>query len=300
MLGAMRIASLSPAATELLFALGLGEDVVAVTHACDFPLQAEELPQVTFALLPEGLEAGEHDAARLALRKEDSGAYGLDADRLWAVGPELIVTQDPAFAPAVSEHDLQALIGRMDPAPEVITLNSATLGEVLGDIRTIAGATDAKDAGVELVRGLADRIDRVRLAVRDARPVRVAALEWLEPVYPAGQWVPQMLEYAGGEAVLGFTGEESEPTDWEQLAAVQPEIVVVMPRGFDAERALEEAETFLDEIEATGARRVVAVDAAGLLSRPGPRLVEGLELLAHILHPTRVPDRPAGLLEVPL
>ena len=150
------------------------------------------------------------------------------------------------------------------------------------------------------MRDAASRIDRVRLAVRAAQPVAVAALEWLDPVFIAGHWTPQLIEYAGGFDVLGVPGEHSEQSTWDEVRAAQPEVVIVMPCGYDADRALEEAEAYADELESLGARRVVAVDAAGLFSRPGPRLVEGLELLAHILHPDRLPDAPGRVHEVSL
>jgi iron complex transport system substrate-binding protein len=148
------------------------------------------------------------------------------------------------------------------------------------------------------VRDAAARIDRVRLAVRDAPRVPVAALEWLDPVYVAGHWTPQLIEHAGGVDVLGLPGERSETRSWEEVAAAAPEVVVCMPCGYDAERALEEAEAYADELAELGARRVVAVDAAAYFSRPGPRLIEGLELLAHILHPELVSEAPAEALEV--
>jgi iron complex transport system substrate-binding protein len=182
----------------------------------------------------------------------------------------------------------------------VISLDPHTLGEMLGDVRTLAQATDARDAGVDLVQAAASRIDRVRLAVRAAEPVRVAALEWLDPVFVAGHWTPQLIEYAGGFDVLGMTGEHSEQRSWDEVAAAQPEVVVCMPCGYDAERALEEAESYADELAELGAKRIVAVDAAAYFSRPGPRLVDGLELMAHILHPDRLPDAPAEVLDVVL
>ena len=146
---------------------------------------------------------------------------------------------------------------------------------MLGDVRTLAEATDAHDAGEDLVEAAAARIDRVREATAGAPPVRVAALEWLDPIYVAGHWTPQLIEYAGGIDVLGMPGEHSERRSWEEVAAAKPDVVVVMPCGYDAERAADEAYEFADELEGLGARRVVAVDAAGYFSRPGPRLDRG-------------------------
>jgi iron complex transport system substrate-binding protein len=235
-----------------------------------------------------------------SLTEEGRAIYELDEARLRALQPDLIVTQALCAVCAVSFDDVQALADGMDPRPEVISLDPHTLGEVLGDVRTLAEATDSRDAGVDLVQDAAGRIDRVRLAVRDAPPVRVAALEWLDPVYVAGHWTPQLIEYAGGEDLLGMAGEHSEVRSWEEVAAARPEVVVLMQCGYDAERALEEAYEFGDELEELGAKRVVAVDAAAYFSRPGPRLIDGLEVLAHALHPDLVPEAPGPVLEVAL
>jgi len=294
----MRIVSLVPSATETLFALGLGGEVVAVTHECDHPAAALELPKVTRDVIGPGLPAGEIDRAVRELTLQGRSIYELDADRLAALAPDLIVTQALCSVCAVSYEDVRAIAERMEPRPEVIALDPHTLGEVLGDIRTVAQATDSKDEGVELVQDAARRIDRVRLAVRGAEPVRVAALEWLDPVFVAGHWTPQLIEYAGGIDVLGLSGEPSEERTWEEVIAARPEVVVVMPCGYDAERALAEAEDHAGELAAVKAARIVAVDAAGFFSRPGPRLVDGLELLAHILHPDRVPEAPGEALEL--
>jgi iron complex transport system substrate-binding protein len=294
----VRIVSLVPSATEMLFALGVGDEVTAVTHECDHPPEALDLPKVTRDLIGPGLPPDEIDRAVRALTEQGRAIYELDEHALRSLAPDLIVTQALCAVCAVSYDDVRAIAERMDPAPDVLALDPHTLGEVLGDVRTLAQAADAQDAGVDLVQDAAARIDRVRLAVRDARPVAVAALEWLDPVYVAGHWTPQLIEYAGGVDVLGLAGERSATRGWEEVAAAAPEVVVCMPCGYDAERALEEAESYADELAELGARRVVAVDAAAYFSRPGPRLVDGLELMAHILHPDRLPDAPGQVLEV--
>jgi iron complex transport system substrate-binding protein len=296
----MRIVSLVPSATEMLFALGLGEEVAAVTHECDYPPQVRDLPRVTSDLIGPGLTPAEIDHAVRSLTEDGRAIYELDEARLRALQPDLIVTQALCAVCAVSFDDVKALADAMDPRPEVISLDPHTLGEVLGDVRTLAEATDSRDAGVDLVQDAAARIDRVRLAVRDATPLRVAALEWLDPIYVAGHWTPQLIEYAGGEDVLGLPGEHSELRSWEEVAAAQPEVVIVMQCGYDAERALDEAYEFGDELAELGARRVVAVDAAAYFSRPGPRLIDGLEVLAHALHPDLVGEAPGPVLEVAL
>jgi iron complex transport system substrate-binding protein len=296
----VRIVSLVPHATELLFALGLGAEIVGVTHECDFPPQAAERPRVTSDVLPSGLSAPEIDAAVRERTLAGEAIYELDRDALGALEPDLIVTQALCPVCAVSYDEVAALAKALPSAPHVIALDPRTLGETLGDVRTLAEATGRRDAGVALVRAAAVRIDRVRLAVRAQRRPRVAALEWLDPVYVAGHWTPQLIELAGGEDVLGLAGEPSEVVSWEALAASAPEIVVVMPCGYDAPRARAEAVRNAAELAALGARKVVAVNASAYFSRPGPRLIDGLELLARILHPARVADAPQAAQALPV
>jgi iron complex transport system substrate-binding protein len=290
----VRIVSLVPSATEILFALGLGDEVIAVTHECDHPPAARELPKITRDALPGDLSAGQIDAAVRARTDQGEAIYELDAEALHELRPDLIVTQALCAVCAVSFEDVRAVAEQIATRPQVIALDPRTLGEVLGDVRTLAEATDRRDAGVALIQDAAARIDRVRLAVRDRRPLRVAALEWLEPVYVAGHWTPQLIEYAGGIDVLGMPGEHSERRTWEQVAATEPDVVVVMPCGYDAGRAHAEALLFGERLAGLGAGEVVAVDAAAYFSRPGPRLIDGLELLAHVLHPEAVPEVAAG------
>jgi iron complex transport system substrate-binding protein len=293
--------SLVPSATEMLFALGAGDEVVAVTHECDFPLDALDLPKVTRDLIGrEGLDPDEIDAAVRALTREGRSIYELDADALADLAPDLIVTQALCSVCAVSDEDVRTLAREMDPEPQVLSLDPRTMGEVLGDVRTLAQAIDADVAGEDVIRDAAERIDRVRDAVDGAPRPRVAAIEWLDPVFVAGHWTPQLIEFAGGEDVMGLAGEPSEQRTWEEVVAARPDVVVVMPCGYDAERALVEADEYAEELTAVGASRVVAVDATSWFSRPGPRLVEGLEALAHLLHPDRVPGSPGRVLELEL
>ena len=289
----VRIVSLVPHATELLFALGLGDEVVGVTHECDFPPAALERRRVTRDVLPSGLSAAEIDAAVRERTLAGEAIYELDRDALAALEPELIVTQALCPVCAVSYEEVAKVAKTLPSAPRVIALDPHTLGETLGDVRTIAQATDRRDQGVELVQDAATRIDRVKLAVRGQPRPRVAALEWLDPVFVAGHWTPQMIELAGGEDVLGLPGEPSQTASWEELAAAAPEILVVMPCGYDEARAQIEAETYARELAGVGAQRIVAVNAAAYFSRPGPRLIDGLELLARVLHPG-VGEEPAA------
>ena len=285
----MRIVSLVPSATEMLFALGLDDQVVAVTHECDYPPAATSLPRVTRDRLPDGLTAAQIDAAVKERTLRGESIYELDAELLHELQPNLIITQALCKVCAVSVDDVRELAEEIDSQPIVVALDPHTLGEVLGDARTIAQATDAKDAAVDLIREAAARIDRIRLLVRGARRPRVVALEWLDPPYAAGHWTPQMISYAGGEHVLGFAGESSQEQTWDLVAATEPDVVLVMPCGYDAEIAHREAEMHRDQLAALGAGEVIAVDAASYFSRPGPRLIDGLELLAHVIHPELVP-----------
>jgi iron complex transport system substrate-binding protein len=290
----MRIVSLVPHATELLFALGAGGEVLGVTHECDYPPEVAGLDRLTRDVLPAGLSAGDIDAAVRERTLQGEAIYELDHDAVAALEPELIVTQALCPVCAVSYEEVTELARMLPSSPQVVSLDPKTLGETLGDVRTLAQATGRERAGDELVRKAAARIDAVVAAVEGAERPRVLTLEWLEPVFVAGHWTPQLIELAGGEDVLGMAGEHSEEHDWDALRRAQAEIVVVMPCGYDAPRALEEALAHREELTGLRARRAVEVDAAAYFSRPGPRLIDGLELLAHILHPERVPAPPAG------
>jgi iron complex transport system substrate-binding protein len=296
----VRIVSLVPHATELLFALGLGDQVVGVTHECDFPEEARERQPVTRNVLDDGLSPSEIDRAVRERTEQGESIYELDEEIMRELEPDLIVTQALCHVCAVSVDQVQALARTLPGPPRVISLDPQTYGETLGDVRTIAQATDSRDAALELIARTARRADVVRLAVRGAPRPRVAALEWLDPVFVAGHWTPQLIEMAGGEDVAGFAGEPSREATWEEIAAAQPEVVIVMPCGYDAARALVEAEDFGERLRSLGADQVVAVNASAYFSRPGPRLVDGVELLAHILHPDRVPSAPAEALAVEL
>jgi iron complex transport system substrate-binding protein len=288
----MRIVSLVPHATELLFALGLGAEVVGVTHECDFPPAAAERKRVTRDVLPAGLNAAEIDAAVRARTLEGEAIYELDHNTLAALEPELIVTQALCPVCAVSYEEVAEVAKTLPSKPRVIALDPKTVGETLGDVRTLAQATGRRDAGEALIADASARIDRVKLAVRGQPRPRVAAIEWLEPVYVAGHWTPELIELAGGEDVLGLAGEPSRVVTWAQLAAARPDVVVAMPCGYDERRAHAEAIAYASELSELGARQIIAVNASAYFSRPGPRLIDGLELLAHVLHPERAAAPP--------
>jgi len=290
----VRIVSLVPHATELLFELGLGEQLVGVTHECDHPAAALQIDPITRDALPAGLSAGEIDAAVRERTLAGEAIYELDGDALRRLEPDLIVTQALCPVCAVSYEDVAALARTLPSEPRVIALDPKSLGETLGDVRTLAEATGTSERGAELLGQIATRIEALELAVSEARRPRVAALEWLDPVFIAGHWTPQLIELAGGEDVLGMTAEPSRTASWEEVAAAQPEVVVVMPCGYDAPRARVEALEHAEQLSRLGAERFAAVDASAYFSRPGPRLIDGAELLGAILHPDRCGEPPAG------
>jgi iron complex transport system substrate-binding protein len=290
----MRIASLVPSSTEMLFALGLGENVVGVTHECDYPAAARELPHLTATVLPEGLSAGEIDAAVKSIVGAGKALYSLDEEVLARLEPELIVTQAVCDVCAVSFEDVVAVAARLPGPPRVVQQDPSSLGEVLGDVTRLGEAAGIPARAGELRAELEARLEAVAAAVAGAERKRVIALEWLDPAFVGGHWIPEMIAIAGGEDVAGPSGAKSPQVAWDELAGLKPDLVVVMPCGWYVEESRAQAVEHWPRIEALGAERVFAVDAASTYSRPGPRLVDGVELLAHIIHPDLV-DPPDGI-----
>jgi iron complex transport system substrate-binding protein len=278
----------------MLFALGLGEQVVAITHECDYPAEAQGKRHLTRSLVPAGLSAGEIDAEVRRLTGEGRHLYELDEPALAGLDVDLIVTQEVCEVCAVSYNDVVAVAARLPSKPRVISLDPTNLGEVLADLPRLGEAAGAAERASALRNELESRLEAVRRRVAGAPRPRVLALEWLDPPFIGGHWVPEMIEIAGGRDVLGVAGAKSRTAAWDELAAANPDVVVAMPCGWDARQSRREAESHLAQVRALGAERIWAVDAAASFSRPGPRLVEGAELLAHLLHPDRV-DAPAGV-----
>jgi iron complex transport system substrate-binding protein len=288
----VRIASLVPSATEMLFALGLGEQVVAVTHECDYPPEAAGKRHLTRSLVPEGLSAAEIDAEVRRLTGEGRHLYELDEAALAELDVDLIVTQAVCEVCAVSYDDVIAVADRLPTRPRVISLDPSNLAEVLADVPRLGEAAGVADRAIALRDGLERRLEAVRRAVAGVTRPGVLALEWLDPPFIGGHWVPEMIEIAGGKDVLGVAGEKSRTAEWDEIAASNPEVVVAMPCGWDARQARSEVDAHAAEVSGIGAERIWTVDAAASFSRPGPRLVEGTELLAHLLHPDRVAAPP--------
>jgi iron complex transport system substrate-binding protein len=285
----MRIASLVPSATEMLFELGVGDSVVAVTHECDYPTEVQGRTRLTRSVIPEGLPPGEVDAAVREVTAQGRALYELDEPALARLDVDLIVTQALCAVCAVSYDDVRAVAERLGSRPRVISLDPERLGEVLDDVSTLGAATESEREADALRDALQRRLDTVRDRVSGTARPRVAALEWLDPPFAGGHWVPEMVALAGGDDVLGEPGRKSRTVAWDEVAAARPDVVVAMPCGLYADEALEQARGYREQLESLGAERIVAVDAAASFSRPGPRLVDGTELLAHLLHPDHAP-----------
>lgn len=284
----MRIASLVPSATEMLFALGLGESVVAVTHECDYPAEARSLPHLTRTVLPPDLGPAEIDKAVKARVAEGRALYELDEERLAALAPNLIVTQAVCAVCAVSYEDVLDVATRLPSTPRVVQQDPSTLGEMLEDVVRLGEATDIAPHAHELRGELEGRLATVRAAVSGTTAPRVVALEWLDPPYVGGHWIPEMISIAGGEDVAGPPGLKSPEVSWQELSGLNPDVAIAMPCGLYVEESSAQTLAHWDRIEVLGARQVFAVDAASTFSRPGPRLIDGVELLGHLLHPELV------------
>jgi iron complex transport system substrate-binding protein len=290
----MRIASLVPSATEMLFALGLGESVVAVTHECDYPPEACAIPHLTRTVLPSDIAPADIDATVKAIVGEGRALYELDEERLAGLGPDLIVTQSVCDVCAVSYEDVLRVAARLPSEPYVLQQDPSTLSEVLEDVIRLGEATGRQPEARELRAELEGRLAIVRGAVAGSSAPRVIALEWLDPPFVGGHWVPEMISIAGGEDIAGPPGLKSPEVSWGELSGLEPDVVIAMPCGWGVEQAHSQALEHWDRIAELGARTVYAVDAAATFSRPGPRLVDGVELLAHVLHPDLV-DPPGSV-----
>lgn len=295
----MRIASLVPSATEMLFALGLGDRVVAVTHECDYPPSARSLPHLTRSVLPAGLGPAEVDRQVKARVAEGRPLYELDEELLGELAPDLIVTQALCEVCAVSFDDVVAVAARLPSKPRVIQQDPNTLNEMLDDVVALAEAAAIPAQGHELRGELEGRIAIVRSAVAGTTTPRVVALEWLDPPFVAGHWVPEMISIAGGDDVAGPPGLKSPEVSWGELSGLMPDVVIAMPCGWYVDGARSQVLEHWFRLRELNARQVFAVDAASTFSRPGPRLVDGVELLGHLLHPDLVgPPGTVGFAEV--
>jgi iron complex transport system substrate-binding protein len=291
-LGLVRIVSLLPSTTEILFALGAGEDVVGVTFECDFPLEARSRPIVSTSTLTAGLTPADIDAEVRARIAAGEDLYHLDEGALRALNPDLVVTQDLCRVCAIDVDTVDAALAHLGCAGSVLTVNPGTLTGVLDSIAAVGAATGRAVAADRLVAGLRRRLDRVARAVSDRPRPRVAVLEWTDPLFSAGHWVPDMVVAAGATSALGASGQRSVPISTDDLADGHADLIVVAPCGYKLAGAFELAEGLLEWGVLPPGLSVWAVDADAVFVRPGPRLVDGVEALASICHPGVLPPRP--------
>ena len=279
----MRIVSLLPSSTEILFDLGVGDQVVGVTFECDHPKEARSRTIVSTSAMPEGLSSKEIDDFVTAAMHRGDDLYHLDEGALSGLDADLVVTQDLCAVCAVDVSVVDDALAHLGCTADVLTIDPHTLDEVLASVLTIGRATGAVAAGEALVRDLRARIDAVRRAVADRVRPRVLLLEWTDPPFAPGHWVPEMVTVAGGVPTLGRAGEKSWRVDWDEVRASDPEVVVCAPCGYDLAGAVGLAED-LKRSGVLPALPIWAVDANASFARPGPRLVDGIEALAAILH----------------
>jgi iron complex transport system substrate-binding protein len=287
----MRIVSLLPSATEILFALGLDAEVIGVSYDCDFPPQVSQLRVVVDSRIPQGLPSVEIDRQVREYVERGESLYIVNAGALKELAPDLVVTQDLCLVCAASPDDLAAVLANFEKRPKVLSLNPRNLGDVWDDISKVARETSRDDSAKKLLDEIKQRLHVLKRQVEKiSRRPRVAFLEWLDPFYVGGHWVPEMIALAGGEDVFGQLGAPSFRIEFKDIVAANPDIMVVAPCGYNAEQARKEyyAMTFppeWDAIPAVRDGRVYAFEANAYASRPGPRLVTGVEALAKIFHP---------------
>lgn len=298
----MRVASLLASSTEMLCLLGAAEDLVAISHECDYPLQILDRPRVTRTRIDAAQSSGQIDDQVRRLLAAGEPLYEVDAAALSELAPDLIVTQAQCDVCAVDYDDVVALVERtpaLRPA-RVVALNPRSLADVLADLQSLGEATGRPQQAEQAVAELQNRIGLIEARSQslpaEARP-RVACLEWLDPPMLAGNWTPELVRLAGGVQPLLADGRHSETTSWESIVRYDPQVVIVMPCGFDLERARREAALLpgiagWSSLSAVQAGRVFAVDGNALFNRSGPRLVDSLELLAGLLHPRLFPLPP--------
>jgi iron complex transport system substrate-binding protein len=285
----MRIVSLLPAATEMVALLGATEHLVGVTHACDYPALVASRARVTHTALPAHDSPAAIDAAVRDHAAQGHALFTLDEKRIRALHPDLLLTQALCEVCAVSETDVRALASQMTPAPRVVTLGGTSLDGIYADLQAVADAIGAESEAEELLAGLRDRVRHVHDTLKAAKAPRprAAVIEWTSPVYLAGHWGPEQVARAGGVDVLGVAGSHSVPVSIDALAAAEPSIVFIAPCGYSLDAASAEAESLLSEPAWSwlAGKQVWALDANGLVSRPGPRVVDGIEAMARVMNP---------------
>jgi iron complex transport system substrate-binding protein len=285
----MKICSLLPSATEILFALGLGDQVAGVSHECDFPPEARSKPVLIKSRISHTESAAAIDRQVHEFLERGDSLYSVDFEILRAIEPDIIITQDLCHVCAATPDDLGAALAQLERQPRVVTLNPHSLADVCADIRAVGEATRRAEQANSVVAEFESGIANVERSVSGLDRPRVLCLEWLDPPYVAGHWVPEMVERAGGVDVLGDQGKPSFRVDWETALATQPEVIVIMPCGYSLAAAEAEFRNLplprgWNDSPAVRDGRVFVVEASGYFSRPGPRLAAGLGVLADAIH----------------
>ncbi len=297
----MKICSLLPSATEILYALGLGEQVVGVSHECDYPPDAQAKPRIVRTLIdPDHLSSEAVDRRVHAALARHEPLYQVELEALQRSQPELIVTQALCDVCAIDASQVNRLIHSLAPAPRILPLHPHTIGDVFEDIRAVGEATGRQREAAQFIGSLRQRMERIRAAIEGtaARP-QVCCVEWLKPLMACGHWVPEMVSIAGGVDVLGRAGAPSRYVTPEDIVATHPEVLILMPCGLSIERMRQElplvtSRSWWKELPAVRTGRVYLVNGPAYFNRSGPRLIDGIELLAGLLHPERCQPMVAG------
>jgi iron complex transport system substrate-binding protein len=288
----MRICSLLPSATEIIAVLGLGDQLVGVSHECDHPPEVANLPKLTWSNIPPSLSSGAIDAAVSAALADGGGLYGLDVATLERLAPTHVLTQRLCDVCAVSVDHLETVLATLICKPQVLYLEPHSLEDILRNIGEVAAALGQPERGTAVVAGLRARIERVRAKSQSAARPRVFCMEWIDPPYCGGHWMQELVELAGGEDALAHRHRPSYRVSWNQVLDFAPELIVLTCCGYDLVRCLAEAPLLLrmqnaSQLPAIRDGRVFATDGSSYFSRPGPRIVDSLEILAHLIHPER-------------
>jgi iron complex transport system substrate-binding protein len=288
----VKVVSLLPSATEIVYALGLGDDLVGVTFECDEPADARtEKTVVVGGRDTKGMSPAEIDSYVKTQMAAGADLYTLHAGALARLAPDLILTQDLCRVCALPSGHVDDALEHLGCRADVLSLEPYTLADVLGTFLTVGAATGVRERGVDLVDRLERRLARVREQVAGRDRPRVAVVEWVDPPFTAGHWVPDLVTAAGGEPVAARGGRRSVEVSYASMAAAEPDVVLVTPCGFHLDGAIEQARAVVPRFPGA---QVWAIDGDGLVVRPGPRLVDGVEAIAAILHPDAVPAPPAG------
>ena len=295
----MRIASFLASGTEICVALGLQESVVAISHECDWPPEVLDRPRLSRPRFdPAGLSSGEIDSALRAAMQEHGSVYEVDEELLARLNPDVVLTQAVCEVCAVPTPGVRELISRRDMPADVVSLDAHSIQGILDTIVQVGAATGATGEAADVVAEIGARMDRVRQAVSGAARPRVLAIEWLDPPFTPGHWVPEMIETAGGENLAGVGGSHSTQTDWASLGQLDPDVLIIMPCGYGLEASRQDADAMREQLlnvapRAIASRRAYVVDGSAYFNRSGPRFVNGIEILAGLLHPDLWPAPPA-------